>query len=87
LKKLPVYEEAFKHLVGISAGSKADQHFDGLPDEVQATIQRRSRELYNLRRDVNEDLLLISLAPSPPVNLNTRAALSASTMSQTPTAQ
>jgi hypothetical protein len=66
LKKLPVYEEAFKHLVGMSANSKAGQHFDGLPDDVQATIQRRSRELYDLRRDVNEDLLLISLAAESP---------------------
>ena len=62
LKKLPVYEEAFKHLVGISANSKAGTHFDGLPDDIQAIIQRRSRELYNLRRDINEDLLLISIS-------------------------
>jgi hypothetical protein len=62
LKNLPVYEEAFKHLVGIGANSKASTHFPGLPDETQAIIHRRSRELYNLRRDVNEDLLIISLA-------------------------
>lgn len=62
LQKLPVYEEAFKHLVGMSANSKAGTHFDGLSDDIQAIVDRRSRELYNLRRDVNEDLLLISLA-------------------------
>lgn len=61
LKNLTVYDEAFKHLVGSSANSKAGKQFDGLPDEVQAIIHRRSRELYNLRRDINEDLLLISL--------------------------
>jgi hypothetical protein len=62
LKKLPVYEEAFKHLVGMSANSKAGKHFKDLPDEVQAIIQRRSQELYNLRRDINEELLLISFS-------------------------
>jgi hypothetical protein len=66
LKNLPVYEEAFKHLVGIGANSKTGVHFAGLDGEIQATIQRRSRELYNLRRDVNEDLLLISLVPAHP---------------------
>jgi hypothetical protein len=66
LKNLPVYEEAFKHLVGIGANSKTGVHFAGLDVEIQATIQRRSRELYNLRRDVNEDLLLISLVPAHP---------------------
>jgi len=66
LKDLPVYEEAFKRLVGIGANSKTGVHFAGLDGEIQATIQRRSRELYNLRRDVNEDLLLISLAAECP---------------------
>ena len=61
LKNLPVYEEAFKHLVGSSANFKTGKHFDGLSSDIQAVIHRRSRELYNLRRDVNEDLLLISL--------------------------
>ena len=65
LQKLPVYEEAFKHLVGISSNSKTGVHFEGLPDEIQAIVQRRARELYDLRRDVNEDLLLISLAAKP----------------------
>jgi hypothetical protein len=65
LQKSPVYEEAFKHLVGISANSKTGVHFEGLPDEIQAIIQRRARELYDLRRDANEDLLLISLAARP----------------------
>jgi hypothetical protein len=45
LQKLPVYEEAFKHLVGMSANSKAGTHFDGLSDDIQAIIDRRSREL------------------------------------------
>jgi hypothetical protein len=62
LKNLPVYEEAFKHLVGIGANSKTGVHLDGLPDEIQAIVHHRSWELYGLRRDVNEDLLLISLA-------------------------
>jgi hypothetical protein len=61
LKNMPVYQEAFKHLVGISANSKAGTIFEGLPDDVQAIIQRRARELYSWRRGVNEDLLLISL--------------------------
>ena len=69
LRNLPVYEEAFKHLVGMSANSKAGKRFRGLPDEIQANLQRRSRELYNLRRDVNEDLFLISLPAQPPVSL------------------
>ena len=66
LQKLSVYEEAFKHLVGMGANSKAGTHFDGLPDEIQAIIQRHSHELYSLRRDANEDLLLISLAAESP---------------------
>jgi len=61
LKTLTVYEEAFKHLVGSSASFKAGKRFDDLPDAVQAIIHRRSHELYDLRRDINEDLLLISL--------------------------
>ena len=66
LKNLPVYEEAFKHLVGMSANLKTAKRFGGLPDDVQATVDRRSRELYNFRRDVNEDLLLISLGAESP---------------------
>jgi hypothetical protein len=86
LKNLPVYEEAFKHLVGIGANSKTGVHFAGLDGEIQATIKRRSRELYNLRRDVNEDLLLISLVPAPPA-IREYPSSTVSPMNQTPTAQ
>ena len=47
--------------MGISANSKAGKTFEDLPDDVQAIIQRRARELYDWKRDLNEDLLLISL--------------------------
>lgn len=61
LENLHVYEEAFKHLVGMSSSFKAGRKFAGLPDDVQAIISRRSFDLYNSRRDVIEALLLISL--------------------------
>lgn len=61
LQKQHVYEEAFKHLVGRSANYEAGLQFGNLPNDVLAIVRRRSSELFNLRRKVNEDLLLLSL--------------------------
>lgn len=61
LKISSVYEEAFTHLVGSAANFKIGQPYHDLPDVVQAAVERRSRELYHLRREVNEELLLITV--------------------------
>lgn len=60
LENLPVYEEAFKHIVGSSSNFKHGKTVDGLPDDVQAIVQRRSRELYLKRRDVEDELTRMS---------------------------
>jgi len=57
-----VYDEAFKHLVGNGANFKNGKVYPGLSDYVQPVVQRRSRELYSARRDVEEKLMLITLA-------------------------
>lgn len=56
-----VYDEAFKHLVGESANFKDGKPFPDLPDDVQATVKRRSCELYAMRRDVEDKLMLMTL--------------------------
>lgn len=65
LKISTVYEEAFEHLVGSAANFRYGQPYDDLPDVVQAAIERRSRELYHLRTNVNEELLLITVTVEP----------------------
>jgi hypothetical protein len=66
LQNKPVYEEAFKHIVGSNASFKDRGEFSNLPDDVQAIVQRRSRDLYLKRRDVEDKLMRITLAKSPP---------------------
>jgi hypothetical protein len=61
LQNLPVYEEAFKHIVGTNASFKHGKQVDGLSDDVQAIVQRRSRDLYLKRRDVEDELSRISI--------------------------
>jgi hypothetical protein len=60
LQNLPVYEEAFKHLVGNGANFKNGKVYSGLSDDVQAVVQRRFRELYLKRRDVEDELTRMS---------------------------
>jgi hypothetical protein len=56
-----VYDEAFKHLVGESANFKEGKPFPDLPDDVQVIVKRRSCELYAMRRDVEDKLMLMTL--------------------------
>lgn len=60
LQNLPVYEEAFKHIVGSSSNFKQGKIVDGLSADVQAIVQRRARELYLKRRDVEDVLTRMS---------------------------
>lgn len=61
LQNLPVYEEAFKHIVGSNSNFEHGKPEHGLPDDVQAIVQRRSRDLYLRRRDVEDELSRISM--------------------------
>jgi hypothetical protein len=61
LQNRPVYEEAFKHIVGCSSSLKHGKTVPGLPDDVQAIVQRQSRDLYLKRRDVEDELTRITL--------------------------
>lgn len=56
-----VYDEAFKHLVGEGANFKGGKPFPDLPDNVQAIVQRRSRDLYAMRHDVEDKLIFMTL--------------------------
>ena len=56
-----MYDEAFKHLVGYGANFRDGKVVPGVSDDVQAIVQRRSRDLYSARRDVEEKLMLMSL--------------------------
>ena len=66
LKSRLVYDEAFKHLVGDGANFKDGKPSPGLPDNVQAIVQRRSQELYSLRRDVEEKILFLTIPGNNP---------------------
>lgn len=68
LKSRLVYDEAFKHLVGNGASFKDGKVVPGLSDHVQTIVQRRSRELYSKRRDVEEKLLLVTVLGDNPSN-------------------
>lgn len=61
-----VYDEAFKHLVGDGASFKDGKLVPGLSDHVQTIVQRRSRELYSKRRDVEEKLMLMTVIGDNP---------------------
>jgi hypothetical protein len=56
-----IYDEAFKHLVGIAANFKAGRPFDDLSIDVQAAVHRRSQELYSKRIHVFMELATITL--------------------------
>lgn len=61
LRNRPVYDEAFKHLVGNGASFRNGIELDGVPDDVRPIIERRSRDLYLERRDIEDELPRMSI--------------------------
>ena len=61
LQNRTVYDEAFKHLVGNGASFKNGIESDGVPDDVRPIIERRSRDLYLERRDIEDELPRMSI--------------------------
>lgn len=62
-----IYDEAFKHLVGMGANHAASKTLDhGLPTEIQATVSGRSHVLYNERMAVERNLMLLTLPSVDP---------------------
>jgi hypothetical protein len=61
LRNRTVYDEAFKHLVGHGASFKHGIELDGVPDDVKAIIEHRSRDLYLERRDIEDELTRLTL--------------------------